>query len=90
MVIPQPTWESYLRLTFDEIRFYGATSIQFVRRMKASVTDLIHAPPEERRGPLRRHERPLDLTIARSFADPKEQLEAAMEDRQRLGVPRSH
>ena len=89
LVIPHPTWEDFLRLAFDEIRFCGATSIQVMRRMKALVSDLIHALPEERHEPLRHHQKRLDSTIARSFADPEEQLEAAVEDRQGLGAPRS-
>jgi len=36
----------------------------------------------------KRHQKRLDSTIARSFADPEEQLEAGVEDRQGLGVPR--
>jgi len=90
LVIPHPTWEDFLRLAFDEIRFCGATSIQVMRRMKALVSDLIDALPEERHEALKRHQKRLDSTIARSFADPEEQLEAAVEDRQGLGVPRSH
>ncbi len=89
LVILHPTWEDFLRLAFDEIRFCGATSIQVMRRMKALVSDLIHALPEERHEPLKHHQKRLDSTIARSFADPEEQLEAAVEDRQGLGVPRS-
>ncbi|MGO9445443.1 MAG: DUF2254 domain-containing protein [Thiobacillaceae bacterium] len=90
LVIPHPTWEDFLRLAFDETRFCGATSIQVMRRMKALVSDLIEALPEERHEALKRHQKRLDSTIARSFADPEEQLEAAVEDRQGLGVPRSH
>jgi len=90
LVIPHPTWEDFLRLAFDEIRFCGATSIQVMRRMKALVSDLIHALPEERHEPLKHQQKRLDSTIARSFADPEEQLEAAVEDRQGLGVPRIH
>ena len=87
LVVPHPTWEDFLRLAFDEIRFCGATSVQVMRRMKALVSDLIDALPEERHEPLIHHQKRLDSTIARSFADPEEQLEAAVEDRQGLGVP---
>ena len=52
--------------------------------MKALVSDLISALPEERREPLKRHQKRFDSTIVRSFADPEEQLEAAAEDRQGL------
>ncbi len=90
LVIPHPTWEDFLRLAFDEIRFCGATSVQVMRRMKALVSDLIDALPKERHEPLIHHQKRLDSTIARSFTDPEEQLEAAVEDRQGLGVPSSH
>src|SRR5215469_13932223 len=42
-----PAWEDFLRLAFDEIRFYGATSIQVMRRMKALMNQLISLLPEE-------------------------------------------
>ena len=35
-----PAWEDFLRLAFDEIRFYGATSIQVMRRTKALVNQM--------------------------------------------------
>jgi uncharacterized membrane protein len=89
LIIPHPTWDDFLRLAFDEIRFCGATSVQVMRRMKALVSDLIYALPEERHESLRAHQKRLDSTIARSFPDAEEQLEAAVEDRQGLGVPRS-
>jgi len=89
LVVPHPTWEDFLRLAFDEIRFCGATSVQTMRRMKALVSDLIHVLPKERHEPLRHHLKRLDSTIARSFSDLEEQLEAAVEDRQGLGVSRN-
>ncbi len=90
MVISHPTWEDFLTLAFDEIRFCRATSLQVMRRMKVLIGDLISALPEERHESLRDHQKWLDSTIARSFSDPEEQQEAAVEDRQGLGVPRSH
>jgi uncharacterized membrane protein len=35
LIIPQPSWEDFLRLAFDEIRDCGATSVQVMRRMRA-------------------------------------------------------
>jgi uncharacterized membrane protein len=64
LVIKYPTWEDFLSLAFDEIRFCGATSIQVMRRMKALLSDLIEALPEERREPLRKHQTRLSATIA--------------------------
>lgn len=88
LVIPHPAWEDFLMLAFDEIRFCGATSVQVMRRMKAMVSDLISALPQERHKPLRHYQERLDMTIARSFADSEEKQEASVEDRQGLGVPR--
>ena len=48
LVVPHPTWEDFLRLGFDEIRFCGATSVQVMRRMRALINDLIAALPQER------------------------------------------
>ena len=87
LVIPFPSWNDLLRLAFDEICAYGATSVQVMRRMNALVTDLKNTVPEERRPALRYWEVRLKATITRSFVDSEERLEASTEDRQGLGVP---
>jgi len=89
LFVPHPTWEDFLRLAFDEIRFCGATSVQVMRRMRAMISDLIAALPQERHPALEHHRERLNATIARSFADEEEKLEASVEDRQGLGVPRA-
>jgi uncharacterized membrane protein len=88
LLISFPTWDDFLRLAFDEIRFYGATSVQVMRRMKAVVNELISILPEERQPALRHWQERLQLTIARSFPDQEDQLEASAEDRQGLGSRR--
>jgi uncharacterized membrane protein len=90
LVIPFPAWDDLVRLAFDEIRFYGATSAQVMRRMNALVADLILAVPERRRPTLEHWSRRLKATIARSFVDGEERLDASTEDRQGFGVPRQH
>jgi uncharacterized membrane protein len=90
LVVPSPTWEDFLRLAFDEIRYCGARSVQVMRRMKALVNDLSSRLPENRRAALRHWEERLQSTIARSFEDTEEKQEASVEDRQGLGVPRKH
>lgn len=83
-----PTWDDILRLALDEIRLYGATSIQTMRRMKALARGLIEDLPEKREGMLHHYMDRIDATIARSFPDPEDRAEAATEDRQGLGVHR--
>ncbi len=90
LVIPFPTWDDLVRLAFDEICFYGATSVQVMRRMNALVADLTQAVPEERRATLKYWDTRLKTTIARSFADSEERLDASKEDRQGFGIPRQH
>ncbi|MBZ5537940.1 MAG: DUF2254 domain-containing protein [Acidobacteriia bacterium] len=90
LVVPSPGWEDFLRLGFDEIRFYGATSVQVTRRMTALLADLISALPDGRRAALRYWQQRLQDTITRSFVDAEEKTEASVEDRQGLGIPRRH
>jgi uncharacterized membrane protein len=90
LVIPFPTWDDLVRLAFDEICSYGATSVQVMRRMNALITDLTRAVPEERRATLEYWRARLKTKIAGSFADAEEKLDASKEDRQGFGVPRQH
>jgi len=88
LVVPFPAWEDLLRLALDEICSCGATSVQVMRRLNALVGDLILHVPEERRPAIRYWQRRLESTVARSFPDGEERMEASQEDRQGLGVPR--
>jgi uncharacterized membrane protein len=83
-----PSWEDFLRLAFDEIRFYGATSVQVMRRMMALISEMVSVLPEERHHALRHWHQRLQSTIERSFGDPEEKLDASEEDRQGLGSSR--
>jgi uncharacterized membrane protein len=83
-----PTWDDFLQLALDEIRFYGAGSIQVMRRMKALVNELIYVLPEQRQPELRNWQERLRLTVERSFADQEDKSDASAEDRQGLGSTR--
>ena len=37
LIVPMPTWENFLTLAFDEIRQYGATSVQVMRRLRSAL-----------------------------------------------------
>jgi uncharacterized membrane protein len=88
LVISYPGWEDFLDLAFEEIRFCGANSVQVMRRMKALVSDLISALPQERHQPLLHYQERLSTSIGRSFANAEDQQQASIEDRQGLGRPR--
>jgi uncharacterized membrane protein len=40
LIFPMPTWEDYLVLAFDEIRHYGADSVQVMRRLRSALYGL--------------------------------------------------
>ena len=88
LTMPVPEWEDYLSLACDEIRLYGASSAQVMRRMRAMLRDLIDAVPPDRRPALERQIALLDRSIERSFPDSEDRIEARKEDRQGLGQPR--
>ena len=90
LVIPVPTWDDFLDLAFSQIRSYGATSMQVMRRMSALLSDLIEALPEERRPGLRHQQKRLDAQISQSFPDIEDQNEASEEDREGFGATRRH
>ena len=86
LIVPFPTWDDYLRLGLDEIRFCGANSVQVMRRMKALIKNLTAILPAERQAALLNWERRLLDTVRRTFADAQEKEEASVPDRQGLGI----
>jgi uncharacterized membrane protein len=88
LVFPVPSWEDFLVLAFDEIRFYGASSIQVMRRMRALLQDLMEHVPPERRVALQNYLERVDKGIRRSFEDVDDRRDALEEDRQGLGLAR--
>lgn len=47
LVVPTPSWVDFLRLAVEEIRHYGADSIQISRRLLAMLEDLRTVAPDE-------------------------------------------
>jgi uncharacterized membrane protein len=90
LMVTFPTWEDLLRLAFDEICFYGGTSVQVMRRMNALIADLMRALPDERDVALIYWESRIKAVVTRSFVTQEERDEAMKEDRQGLGIPRQH
>jgi uncharacterized membrane protein len=89
VTFPVPTWEDYLALSFDEIRQFGATSVQVVRRLRSALVglgDMIAM--EDRRGVVLRYLEHLNRGVNRSAFDDQDQAAALLEDRQGLGMSR--
>jgi uncharacterized membrane protein len=85
LVIPVRSWEDYLALATTEIREYGASSIQVMRRMRAMLEELLEEVPEGRRAAVRDELVRLDDTVARSFADSVDLDRARTADAQGMG-----
>jgi uncharacterized membrane protein len=89
VIFPMPTWDDYLALAFDEIRQYGATSVQVMRRLRSALTGIAESLTDpERSQAVRQYLAHLDLAIQRSELDAEDQAIARQEDRQGLGLTR--
>ena len=89
VVFPVPTWQDYLALSFDEIRQFGAGSVQVVRRLRAALVGLGDTiAVTERRDAVLRYLEHLNLGVGRSGLDDQDQAVALQEDRQGLGLSR--
>lgn len=87
LAFPTPEWGDFLLLAFDEIRYFGATSIQVMRKMRKALTSIATEVPPGRRAEVEHFLSRLDSTVGRSFADPEERTAALQEDSQGLGLP---
>lgn len=85
VVIPVRSWPDYLALATTEIREYGASSIQVMRRMRSMLEELLEEVPEGRREPVREELARLDATVARSFVDSVDLDRARTADPQGMG-----
>ncbi len=89
LIFPTPTWEDYLTLAFDEIRQYGVSSVQVMRRLRSALLGLMDSVTEaERKEVVRRYLHHLNLVVERSVLDAEDQAMALQEDRQGLGLSR--
>jgi len=63
LIFPTPKWEDFLMLAFDELRFYGETSLQVKRRLRTALVDLARTVPPDKQEPVRRYITQLDTTV---------------------------
>jgi len=89
LIFPTPIWEDYLSLAFDEIRFYGATSLQVMRRLHTALHGLAAVVPPDRRNAIGHYIEHLDMNVKSSNLDSEDQTSAMRQDRQGLGLTRN-
>ncbi len=89
LIYPSPGWEDILALAVDEIRFYGAKSIQVSRRLLALLSDLESIAPKTRQPSIKEQIHRVEMSIKRTFPDRIDRLEAGQLDRQGIGLTRT-
>jgi uncharacterized membrane protein len=84
-IIHAPRWAAYMELGLMEIRRYGASSPQIVRRLNALYDGLDTVADDSERPRIALERRLLQEAIADHFADPEERAIVAHPDRLGLG-----
>jgi uncharacterized membrane protein len=87
LVLPARSWEDYLTLGVTEIREYGSTAIQVMRRMRAMLEELRDEVRPEHRPAVENEIARLDVTVTRTFADSVDLDRANTADPQGIGGP---
>ena len=87
LVLPIRRWPDYLTLSVTEIREYGDTSIQVVRRLRAMLEELSESVLPERRSAVLRELERLDRSVARRWGETVDVDLASRADRQGVGGP---
>jgi uncharacterized membrane protein len=85
VVIPTLGWTDCLALSVTEIRGYGASSIQVLRRLRAMLEDLREAVLPEHRPAIEEQCRLLEATVDRTFGGTEDFVSAGTADRQGIG-----
>ena len=81
--------EDFLSLSFDEIRQYGASSVQVMPRLRSALAGVAESMSDDSRiAAVEQYISHLGLVIAHPPLDPEDQAVASQEDRQGLGVSR--
>jgi uncharacterized membrane protein len=85
VVVPVRTWEQYLSLGVTEIREYGASSIQVMRRMRAMLEELRADVRPEHRSAIDEELARLDATVLFAFGSSADLDRALVADSEGIG-----
>ena len=87
VVIPVRRWEDFLALGVTEIREFGSTSIQVLRRLRAVLEKLLQEVRPENRAAVQAELARLDATVESGFSGSIDSDRARVADSQGLGGP---
>jgi uncharacterized membrane protein len=80
-------WKDFLELAVTEIREYGASSIQVMRRMRAMLEELHATVTPEHRAAVEEELRRLDAAVEQHWTTSVDRDRAAVADGQGIGAP---
>ena len=83
-----PGWDDLVSLGVDEIRQFGETSIQVIRRLRAMLEDLLEVLPASRHLSLHRQLDMLSGAASRGLHESDDRSRATVADSQGLGSSR--
>lgn len=89
LIYRTPNWEDFVRLAVTEIRQFGCSSVQVLRRLRAMLENLIKTLPNERAAALQQELKLLRLSAMRVFQEPEDRALAEVSDEQGVGASRS-
>jgi uncharacterized membrane protein len=87
VVLPSRGWEEYLALGVTEIREFGGSSVQVVRRLRALLLRLREHVLPEHRAAVEEQLARLDATVSERFGQGVDVDQALAPDRQGIGGP---
>ena len=87
VVMVASRWEDFVTLAFTEIREFGATSVQIMRRLRALLEELLETVRPEHRAALEEELRRLDATVADTWHQSVDLDLASAADGQGIGAP---
>lgn len=85
LIFRTPNWEDFVHLACTEIRHFGASSVQVMRRMRSMLENLVLTLPSHRHAALNRQLELLDRAIEGQYAFPEDRALARIPDPQGLG-----
>lgn len=89
LICRTPDWEDFVKLTFSEIRLYGAENFQIARRLRAVLEYGLQVLPEVRQRALQTEMALLDRRLAELHKFPEDLELVKIADTQGLGGSRS-
>ena len=85
LVVPLPAWRDAVELACNEIRHFGAPSVQVPRRLRAMFDDLLTVTSADQAAVLHEQVELLDRAVDRAFEDPHDRAMCRQPDHQGMG-----